>query len=327
MKHIFLKIALVALLPLLLLSPQAWAAGACTGSGSTSWNPRPNNSDVVVPSKSPLGTTAWSTVLTTNAISITCTGGAYVTGYHVGGSRGPVPGYPHIYKTDVPWLGVKVVEMNSLSTVENAETSWFTSAPNFTKTAWTVKYQVSLVVVGPVYEKSSSMGGETIFTVSFRDSNGNPVGGTHSLKFQSFDAKTGGSICSISTSNVAVPLGTWQASAFGGVGSGTTPASFNIQLANCPGTVKYQIDPATSVVPGTPQLNTVATLNAASTATGVGVQLLDGSGTPLALGTPFALGGSMANRTIPLKARYYQTGGTVGAGSANAAMTFTITYQ
>jgi major type 1 subunit fimbrin (pilin) len=134
------------------------------------------------------------------------------------------------------------------------------------------------------------------------------------------------------TPNVTVPLGTHNSSELQGVGTGTAAVTFNLSLNSCPAglySIKYQIDPTTAVVGNA--TNGVVALDASSTATGVGVQLLNNSGVAFALGSQqtfsgysFATGGSY---TIPLKARYYQTGAKVGPGTANTSMTFTMNYQ
>jgi major type 1 subunit fimbrin (pilin) len=93
--------------------------------------------------------------------------------------------------------------------------------------------------------------------------------------------------------------------------------------------ITYRIDPVTAVVNAA---KSVVALDASSSATGVGVQLLDGTGTqpfPLQTWTTFtgydaATGGDY---TIPLNARYYQTAATVTTGMANSSMTFTMQYQ
>lgn len=94
--------------------------------------------------------------------------------------------------------------------------------------------------------------------------------------------------------------------------------------------ITYQIDPTTTVLN---TANSVVALDASfsSPATGVGVQLLSDAGTPLPLSTPQTLNGYSSatggDYTIPLKARYYQTGAIVGPGAANTSMTFTMSYQ
>lgn len=133
------------------------------------------------------------------------------------------------------------------------------------------------------------------------------------------------------TPPVNVNLGTQSTSKFSGAGSTTVAIPFSIKLNSCPAginTVSYEIDASTTIVNAP---NSVVALDGGSTASGVGVQLLNGSGTPMTLGSPVVLtsynpaGGSFS---IPLQARYYQTSASpVTAGSANTSMTFTMTYQ
>lgn len=138
---------------------------------------------------------------------------------------------------------------------------------------------------------------------------------------------------SCTTPDVWVDLGHHLKSEFTGAGYTTANVAFNLQLNNCPAgmnSIKYRIDPVTNVqLPA----KSVVALDATSSATGVGVQLLTSSGGahPLGAGTDQVFtsysrttGGSY---TIPLKARYYQTGATVTSGLANTTMMFTMTYQ
>ena len=63
-------------------------------------------------------------------------------------------------------------------------------------------------------------------------------------------------------------------------------------------------------------------------ATGVGIQLLYDN-QPMALGSEVAVGSSIdgGGFTVPLKARYYQTGERITPGTANGMLSFTMTYQ
>ncbi|RDK08675.1 type 1 fimbrial protein [Cupriavidus lacunae] len=132
------------------------------------------------------------------------------------------------------------------------------------------------------------------------------------------------------TPDVTADLGTHDSKEFSGQGSAASATAFNIALNNCPsgiGSVKYQVDAVTSVLDAS---KSVVALTATSTATGVGVQVLDNAGNVLPLGQPIAFAGynsSGGNFTIPLKARYYQTGSRVTGGTADSAMTFTMNYQ
>ncbi|WP_245163706.1 fimbrial protein [Burkholderia latens] len=117
---------------------------------------------------------------------------------------------------------------------------------------------------------------------------------------------------------------------FKGIGSSLAPVSFSIALKECPegiSKVSYQLNPNTTIVDAT---RSVVALDADSTAKGVGLQLLDSSGNPIALKTKLQysdydkLGG---NFNIPLKAAYRQTAATLVPGTANTSVTFVMTYD
>ncbi|RDK08755.1 type 1 fimbrial protein [Cupriavidus lacunae] len=133
------------------------------------------------------------------------------------------------------------------------------------------------------------------------------------------------------TPDVTVNMGTHRRDEFSGIGTFTSPIGFNIALNNCPAgmnSVSYRVDAVTTIVNAS---NSVVALDGSSTAAGVGVQLLDDTGSVFPLGTAKTMSGystgTGGSYAIPLKARYYQTGATVTAGTANSAMTFTMTYQ
>jgi len=133
------------------------------------------------------------------------------------------------------------------------------------------------------------------------------------------------------TPNVNVNMGTRSHTDFQGVGSAAPATAFTIDVNNCPGGlngIQYRVDAVTQVLNSA---NSVVALNGNSNAQGIGVQLLDGAGAVLPLGVDKPFTGY--NRTsggsykIPLKARYYKTGEVIRGGTANTAMTFTMTYQ
>lgn len=327
MTHSLLKLALAAVLALAFVNHGAWAS--CTAGNPQTTTVQvlsgQNSGKLNVPRGSPVGTTVWtSPTITLPAVSVNCSGQAY--GVHA--TSQAAAGLADIYQTDIPYLGLKVVEVTSFTAVNANPTRWATPAFNFSGSL-SPSYQVSLVVIAPVTSNLSSSISVPIARDYVSDSPGALVNARelHRLQIASFNTQvTGNAPCT--TSNVTVNLGTHAASGFGGPGSTTAPVDFTIQLKNCPAGMRrlaYQIDPATTVVPGTG--NSVVTLSAASTATGVGVQLLDGTGAPLALASQLTIGDSGGSYTIPLKARYYKTAATVGGGSANSAMTFTITYN
>ncbi|MEJ8812457.1 fimbrial protein [Variovorax ureilyticus] len=139
-------------------------------------------------------------------------------------------------------------------------------------------------------------------------------------------------VLSCTTPDVTVEMGKYPLKHFTGQGSLTPAKDFNIQLQNCPAgmnSIKYQIDPTTNVVSA---IDSIVALDAGSTASGIGLQLLNAAGTaahPLSTTIVFSgyQGATGGSYTIPLKARYYQTGPSVQGGIANTSMMFTMTYD
>ncbi|MFL5520677.1 MAG: fimbrial protein [Gemmatimonadales bacterium] len=326
MTHSLLKTALAAVLALFFVNQGAWASCIAGSTQTTSVQvPGGGGGKLNIPRNAPVGTTVWtSPTMTLPAVGVACSGQAY--GVHA--TSLPASGVANIYQTDIAYLGLKVVEVTSFTTVNTTATPWTTPAFNFTGSL-SPSYQVSLVVIAPVTGNVSSSVSGPIVRDYISDSASALVNARelHRLQLSSFNTQvTGSAPCT--ASNMTVNLGSHGASEFGGVGSTTAATDFTIELKNCPAGMRriaYQIDPATTVVPGTG--SSVVTLNAGSTATGVGVQLLDGSGAPIAVATQLTVGDSGGSYTIPLKARYYKTAASVGAGSASSAVTFTITYN
>lgn len=135
--------------------------------------------------------------------------------------------------------------------------------------------------------------------------------------------------CSVTNPNITVTMGRTKNTDFSGVGSTSGDADFNINL-NCDAAtnVKMTISPGSSG--GENATNGVLKLDnvGANTASGVGVQVLYNSA-PVALGSRMTIATTSADGaySIPLKARYIQTGAQIVPGKADANATFTMTYQ
>ncbi len=160
-----------------------------------------------------------------------------------------------------------------------------------------------------------------------------PIGTPSNMADVYFSGSATFKVLACTTPDVTVNLGEWTTSDFAAPGYTTNAVSFNINLNNCPAgmnSIKYWIDPVTAVVdPG----RSVVALNAGGAA-GMGVQLLDSTGTaPFPLSTVKVFsdynGGTGGSYTIPLKARYYQhlPSNQVTPGPANSSMTFTMLYE
>jgi type 1 fimbria pilin len=114
--------------------------------------------------------------------------------------------------------------------------------------------------------------------------------------------------------------------------SGDTPRliKFNIALNQCQRGIKkvnYQLKATTKVIDST---KGIVALNAESTAKGIGLQLMNDAGQPIALDTVYPFNDFNTTDTdfkIPLSAAYYRLAeGTLQAGTANTAVTFIMSY-
>nr|WP_232447339.1 fimbrial protein [Burkholderia ubonensis] len=137
-----------------------------------------------------------------------------------------------------------------------------------------------------------------------------------------------------------MPLGEVPVKTFTGIGSVSPARSFDIRL-NCSG---GGLGTSTNVYTTLTDLtnpgnrSNVLSLTRDSRATGVGIQVLNGS-TVLAYGPDSNASGNInqwkagsvtpgtATFSIPLSARYVQTAGSVTPGSAAGRATFTMSYQ
>lgn len=131
--------------------------------------------------------------------------------------------------------------------------------------------------------------------------------------------------CQVSTSNITVTLPTVTGQAFSGIGSVTGTTPFQIGLTCSSGaTVRITLDTATPVT-GTPGVIAPSSGGAG----GLGVQLLDSSGTtPVQFGVAQTIGATPNGALqVGYFARYYQTGSTMNAGLLGATATFTLSYQ
>lgn len=134
--------------------------------------------------------------------------------------------------------------------------------------------------------------------------------------------------------NIAVTFDSVSSSQFSGVGSTLSPREFDIQL-NCTGpslgedviALSFDYAPDASGADGVIRVD-----EGTSAASGIGVQLLDRrSDSPVSSGDLVEVGSlsgtSLRSLSLPLEARYYQVGPSVGGGEVRATATFTIQYR
>lgn len=200
---------------------------------------------------------------------------------------------------------------------------------------------VSLSVPYQIVKTSSSMSASTALRSYVNPFDvGSLVAGTDET-FNFTNIKTAITVkdqtCTVSGDvSQTVPLGSYTTNSSSGLGSGigqtSTATAFNVQL-NCEallsGTFDVMMQFDGDASSGLSDVGVVA-LNSASTASGVGVQILNENQQPIALATPFNVASyplSSALITVPLYARYYQTASVINPGTANAVATYTLSYQ
>lgn len=114
--------------------------------------------------------------------------------------------------------------------------------------------------------------------------------------------------------------------------AGATPRKvrFNIGLNQCQTGIKkvtYSLKATTPVIDAA---KGIVALNNTSTATGIGLQLMNETGQPIALDTAYPFNAFTTTGTtfkIPLSAAYYRLpNGNLKAGSANTEVTFIVNY-
>ncbi|CAE6853963.1 Fimbria adhesin protein [Paraburkholderia aspalathi] len=140
--------------------------------------------------------------------------------------------------------------------------------------------------------------------------------------------------CTVNNNPIGVPLPTIRSGQLGATGATAETAPFNIALTCDSGIqVAYQLD-GTSPAGMAASTGVLANRTNTGDATGVGVQVLQGtsgSSTPVTFGTRSATFVTTTSAdqavSIPFIARYYRTSSTLTPGAVWARATFTMNYQ
>ncbi|EHR6806611.1 MULTISPECIES: type 1 fimbrial major subunit FimA [Enterobacteriaceae] len=139
--------------------------------------------------------------------------------------------------------------------------------------------------------------------------------------------------CAVNTNSFdqTVQLGQVRASLLNAKGAKSSPVGFDIELNECDTTVSKAASILFTGAAVSPADKDVLALqgSAAGSAKNVGIQITDGSGTPVMIdGSAGSTAYQLTDGTnkIPFQAAYYATG-QASAGVANADATFKVEYQ
>ncbi|MEM5434161.1 fimbrial protein [Paraburkholderia diazotrophica] len=238
----------------------------------------------------------------------------------------PTPGDPFTFQTNVPGIGVRFYITSGWNGGwVQVPVSQSISSPSGGTEHDT---RADLVVTGPV--STGSITTLPSMTVKFSGSCITTVTATQSL---TPGTAITSNTCSVTTPTLAFPLPKGLSNQLKTAGSTTGDTTVPLGL-NCAAGIKV----AVTITDATSPQNVTTTLSLApgSSASGVGLQILNGS-TPVGFGPDSAVAGNKNQWSagtsaggamqIPLTARYVRTSGTLVPGSVVGKATFTMSYQ
>lgn len=333
-------LSLLSLLLLFLAAPSAQAAGCSFDSGHIT-----AQKTIVLPATlsisrdAPNGTVLWSSGWQSGASPvISCTGTGTVTGTFPASIGAAIPGYtsshgyPSLFATNVPGIGISVYWCNQSSC--NPDANNVTPAPSLSWPVGTGKYPlntqfwVRLIKYDTIRPAAPlSVAGETV--ISYINL---PV-----AKLTISGATTINALaCTIDADSITVALPAVWKNDFTDASPVPQPdkaRSFEIGMLCDEGVqVSYRIDGAQALTAEHVLANAAGT----GMAEGVGIQLYEGgasSSKVVALATPidYANRTSVSNQSvrIPLVARYFRIvpASAIKPGQVSVTATFTLSYQ
>ena len=223
-----------------------------------------------------------------------------------------------IFPTSVPGVGYQILHPDSNYILP----PWnYDSIGSGTYTL-SVASAVQLVKTGPITAGSTLSSG-TLGFWQYQGSN-------RTIRVEDFvlanNVKFVAPTCTVATPSIAVTLPTVSTTSLTSIGAVSGATAFTIGLtctaAAAGQTMAIEIDASRTVPP-----NTTGVLSSTGTATNVGVQLVDSSFNPVALGTPVTVGTTPTGAyNLTYYAQYYTLATNPKSGSVSAAATFTISY-
>ncbi|UOB59418.1 type 1 fimbrial protein [Burkholderia pyrrocinia] len=224
-----------------------------------------------------------------------------------------------VYPTNLPGVGVKFLYGSSTDPFPYQSSITVKAGSVWGMGAGTT-FTYVFVATGPV--SGGTIEATDLPTASF-ELRGNAyltVQAIGSLNFAALSCKT---------PDVTVDMGTVRAADMKSVGATSNPVSFKVAANNCPAGISkitYQFKAPNGVLDAAAG---VVALSDDSTARGFALKLMDENGAALRFDSPYPInvaptGGSYA---LPMKAAYYRTSQTISSGSANAILTFTMSYN
>ena len=298
--------------------------------------------DIGIPANATVGTKLKTVTISTPGMSTySCT--AYAPVYTmlkyagITGTAVTAAGLPAgVYSTNVAGIGVRVVGNGMLASTAAVGSGGVVvgSYPTYSSRSFS-GFTLELYKTGDIGSGDLSFPGSLVEAWVHTSSNSTSGGGVYRTLKVSNSAKIKTLGCE--TPSLTVDLGKHAKSDFSGVGSTSTPKTFNFAVYNCDrdmNAVKYTFNPASGITleeSGTANQH-LSVKTGTGAATGIGVQVLYDNDTLVPFGTPTALNPPYnklagGDYKVAMKARYIQTAASISAGRADSALEFTMTYE
>lgn len=284
-------------------------------------NDLPVGARIVAPKLFPLPLTG-----TTNK-PWTCSGGGNVKGVMLQGTEVTGFGESKVFTTNVAGVGIRLSRYFSDTEVNYYphDRSTTTDFGDFNSAS---RFQVELFKIAAVTGNGPLAQGTYTQYYSLADSKSVL---TTILSGVGITIITPSCSVDLGSRNISVEFGKVPQSNFKGRGTTTGDRKFNIKLnckagQNAQNTVYLRMDATQD--PSNEQGVLKITQAGSTTATGVGIQVVDDKTVPVKFGEEALVGPSMdGSYVLPYTARYFQTGDKVTPGRADGTATFTLDYK
>lgn len=324
---------LLALFALLLLALAGRAHAGCqytNNPGTVTFAPP---STITLPNSLPVGTILWTSpqIATANPPTLYCEDSTTNNG--IANTWGnPAGSDETLFPTNVSGLSYRILHPDTSNLLSAYPYNASVPAGQIT---FSVASALQLVVTGTITPGSVLTGKVAQWNVDMCNGNySNWYGfyctqskGTHPVEiFNTSAVRFAAPACTIAVDPTVVTLPSVLASAFTGKGTTTGQTPFMVQL-NCQAGASLSITLATANQQ-TGTTSVIAPTVGNGYANNVGVQLLNGQGSPITFGSAISEGTTTSGiMNLPFYARYYQTGSGATAGTVTATATYTLTYQ
>ncbi len=265
-----------------------------------------------------------------NNTPFTCSGGGTLFGVINSAAVGAEwSGKEKVFATNVAGIGIRLLRR---ATGGNPPDVYYPHTLSTTTTfgsfATNADFVVELYKIAPVTGSGPLVSG--IYTTYSGDRGGSAV--TTRVDGDAITIVTPSCLVDTGSKNIPVVFGKVPQSDFKGRGTTAAERNFNIRLKCNAGvgtqnTVYLRMD-ATPDPAGDAGVLRISQASGSATATGVGIQIIDGQKVPVKYGDDALVGPSKdGDYVLPYTARYFQTGNTVTPGQANGMATFTLDYK